>query len=478
MASPGQTLTIRDPGLGTVQPSNRNTLYIGCSSSGTANTLYSSSSKGHVVDTIDQGPLPEDVCRALDVAGGPVYYMRATGSVAGAAGAVTATPIGSGTGTITVAGASYDSYEAIVEITKTGTVATGEFKFSLDDGRNYSPSIIIPSGADYVIPDTGLTLTFVPGAGATYFEIGDVHNFDCTAPLYSTANLASVFTVLLLGSTQFRYVVLVGEHATSSAAATMFAAFATHLESMASQFRFVRGAMDGGSLDNDRATAITAHAASQSSRVSLCYGYCDITSSKPIMGWGTPRRSILTPFASRVASEKISTDAARVSSGAHVGVVAIRTDEPRTPLLEDQRFVTMRTWQGKTGFYTTNGWLRSAAGSDFEFVQHGLCMDVACEVVISQQADFVGKGFRVNADGTINESDASAAEKKVKSALKAELISPSNEEGTPGHVSDFGYAIDRANNVLVSKTLNTTTKIRPHFYPKTIATEIGFSSVV
>lgn len=478
MAIPGQNVTIRDPGLGTVQPSNRNTLYVGCSSGGTVDTLYSASTKGAVVDTIGQGPLSEDVCRGLDIAGGPAYFMRATGSTAGAAGAVTAAPIDTGTGTITVAGAAYDSYEVQVEITVTGTVATGEFRYSLDDGRNWSPSIIIPSGADYVIPDTGLTLTFVPGAGAVYFEDGDLHSFDCTAPLYSTANLATAFTAILAGSTQFRYVVLVGEHATASAAATMFAAFATHLTSMQTAYRYVRGAMDGGSLENDRATAITAHAASESARINLCYGYCDIASSKPIVGWGTPRRSILTPFASRVASNKISTDPKRVSSGALTGVVSIRDDENRSPLLDAQKFVTTRTWEGRNGFYITNGHLRSAAGSDFVSVQHGLCMDVACEVVVAQQADFVGKGFRTNPDGTINEADAATAESKVKGALQAELIAPNNEEGTRGHVSNFGYSIDRTNNVLTSGTLNTVTKIRPLAYPHTIATEIGFSSAV
>lgn len=481
MPLPGQTVTIRDPGLGTVQPSNRNVLYLGCSSAGTVDTLYSFTNKSDVIDAtagVGQGPLAEDVCRALDIAGGPAYAMRLTGSTAGAAGAVTAAPTGSATGTITVAGAAYDSYEVQIEITATGTLATAKFRFSLDDGRSWSPDLLVPSGATYAIPDTGLTLTFVPGAGAVFFEDGDIHSFDCTAPLYSTANLATAFTAILAGSTQFRYVVLVGEHATASAAATMFAAFATHLTSMQTQFRYVGGAMDGGSRENDRAAAITGHAASESARINLCYGYSDIASSKPMMGWGSPRRSILTPYASRVASNKISTDPARVSSGALTGVLSIRDDEFRSPLLDAEKFVTLRTWQGRPGFYVTNGWMRAAPGSDFQYIQHRLCMDVACEVVVAQQADFVSKGFRTNPDGTINDGDAATAEAKVKAALKAELISPSNEEGTQGHVSNFGYSIDRTNNVLVSAALNTTTKIRPLAYPKTIATEIGFSSAV
>ncbi len=488
---PRQTLNILDPGLGTVGQTERNVLVMGTCSSGSTDTLRSFSRKQDLVDVFGQGPAAEDACRILDIAGGPVYFMRLTGSVAGASGSVTTARVTTSTGTVVVTvGVTFDSYKVIIEVTKTGGVGVGEFRYSLDyttnaedatannAGRTFSASILIPAGGAYVIPDTGLTVTFADNGGPILFEDGDTFRFDCTAPLYSTTNLASAFTALLLTSTDLATIVLSGEHATASASATMFAAFSTQLASMQAQFRFVRGIMDGGSFENNRATAITAHASSQSTRISLCYGYADITSSKPIVGWGTPQRAYVGLVASRVTADKVSTDSARVASGSITGVVAIRTDEERSPLLNPADFTTMRTLQGEPGFYITQNNLRSASGSDFRYWQHGAVMDVASAVVIKAQQKFIKRGIRTNDDGTINNVDALQMETDVRSALSAALVAPKNAEGSKGHVSDFGYAIDRTNDILASETLITTTKIRPLGYPSIIETEIGFSKAV
>jgi hypothetical protein len=109
MAIPKQTISVRDPGLGLTPEAINTFLFMGCSSSGTANTLYTFSNAQDVVDTLGQGPLPEALCSALAIAGGPVLGMRLTGATAGAAGAVTAALVGTATGTVTVAGAAYDA---------------------------------------------------------------------------------------------------------------------------------------------------------------------------------------------------------------------------------------------------------------------------------------------------------------------------------------------------------------------------------
>ena len=105
-------------------------------------------------------------------------------------------------------------------------------------------------------------------------------------------------------------------------------------------------------------------------------------------------------------------------------------------------------------------------------------MDTAMEIGTAIQTTFVAAGFRTKADGSIDDRDAEAAEKAVKSALKQALRAPINEEGNKGHVSDFGYRIDRTNDALTSEELLTTTSIRPLFYPKTISSEYGFSKAV
>ena len=116
MTIPSQTITIKDPGLGLIDIAPSTPLLMGISSAGTATELVSVQSPTDAVAAFGQGPLVEDACRVLSEAGGPVLMCRLNGSVAGTNSSVTATPIGSGTGTITLSGAPYDSYDAEVEI--------------------------------------------------------------------------------------------------------------------------------------------------------------------------------------------------------------------------------------------------------------------------------------------------------------------------------------------------------------------------
>jgi hypothetical protein len=399
--------------------------------------------------------------------------MRLTGSTAGAAGAVTKTAIGTATGTITVAGAAYDRYSVRIEIMKTGTVAVGQFRYSLDGGTSFSEVLTIPSGGTYAIPRTNLTLTFVPGAGAVFFELGDFHTFSSTAPLYSTANLATGITALLLSPLEFTFGVLTGEHATAAAAATMFAALDVHAASLATAFKFARWIMDAGT--DTTANVITAVAAVSSSRIALVYGDATLATSKSFTGWGNPSQAALVCAAGKAHSALPSTDIARVASGALTGVTAITHDEFRTEVLDAVKVSTLRTWQGRAGFYVCNLRLKSAAGSDFLYFQHGRLMDIACSTVTKGQQMMSSISVRTNGDGTIDERDALRLEKPINAALSAELLEPDNAEGTKGHVSALQYRIRRDNNVQTTFTIRSKVAIRPLGYAKQLVTELGYA---
>ena len=477
MAIPGQTLTINDPGLGLVEAANTKPLFAGCASAGTVDTKYTFSNKNDVIDTLGQGPLPEAICHCLDVAGGPVDGMRLTGGTAASCGAVAASA--SGTGTITVAAqVPNDAYEVIVEILTTGSIAGTlfEFRYSLDDGTTYSEAIIAPSGGTYLLPNTAVTMTFVDGAGPTWFVDGDTHSFDCVAPLYTTANLATGVTALLAATLDWAFLALVGEHASGADGATMFGVLETHMSTFANAFHYARAIMSAG--DDTTGNIITAMDAVDDNRVSVTYGTADTASGKPFAGWASPAMPLVNNMAARAAASLPSTDLARVASGSLTGVTAISHDEFRTEVLDSHRLTTARAWQGRSGFYITNGRLKSAAGSDFRYWQHGRIMDIASATAYQVQQLFVGIAVRVNSDGTIDELDARRLETRAENALRAALTQPDNAEGTRGHVSELDYAIDRTNNVLTTETILAEVSIRPLGYPKTITTQLGFKANV
>ncbi|MHA1572458.1 MAG: DUF2586 family protein [Alphaproteobacteria bacterium] len=473
MTIPGQTLTILDPGLGLVEPAVTTPLYLGASELGANNVLVSVSNKVDAVEAFGQGPLSEAICRCLDVAGGPVLGMRLNGSVASTIGAVTKTAVGTSTGTLAATGTALDAYEVLVEIVTTGDLGAGAFKYSLDDGYTYSEGTVIPAGGTYAIPETGAVLTFTPMAGPIFFEDGDVFEFDCTAPYYGTGDVAAAVAALLADTTPWAFMVLTGTPASAADGATMFGALETHLASFENVFRYVRALMDAG--DDTPANVATSFGAVADNRISVTYGSADTASSKAFPGWGTPKRSGVNLFGARAAKELISTDLARVASGPLAGVQAISHDEFLNEVLDVQRISTLRTWAGRAGFFITNCRLKSSAGSDFRYWQHGRVMDVACKTTYEAQQFFISQGVRTNDDGSINELDARRFETRGLSALQAQLTQPSNAEGTQGHVSELSYTIDRLNNVQTTETVLSEVAIRPLGYAKFITTTIGYT---
>lgn len=481
MPIPGQTLTINDPGLGIATPASSIPLFFGRTSSGTANVLKSHSSPIDLRAEFGEGPCVEAAVHCLATAGGPVRVAKSANSVAGANSAVTKTAVGSSTGTVTVSGTPNDDYAVEVEITKTGTVGTGEFKYTLERNRptaarTYSEIITIPAGGTFVLPNTGLTITFVPGGGAVFFEKGDKHSFDSTAPMWNSSDLSALVTALLADSTFFNFMVGCGKHATAAGAATIFSAYDTHLTSFANVFRYVRGMMDAGA--EGTATTITAFAAVSSRRILAAYGSVDMTSSKPFAGWGAPRQQSVGIFAAAAARNLISTDLARFASGPLPSVLNITHDEFKTEVMDSQKFATLRTFPGIDGFFATNARLKSPAGSDFTDWQFGRIMDEACRVTYEAQLNYLSAGIRTKANGTIDERDALRIEADITGKLNAVLRQPKNAEGTSGHVSDLAYRISRTQNLNSTKQLNSEVAIRPLGYPKFIVTQLGYALAV
>jgi hypothetical protein len=470
------TNTILDPGLNLASPGPSAVVNMGCSSAGTVGTLYSFSRVSDIVGTLGQGPLPEQLAHQLLVSGGPVYGMRMTTATAGACGVFTPVRIGTSTGTITVAGNANDSYSVRIEITATGTTGAGVFRYSLDGGNTFSENITIPSGGTYVLTNTGLTLTFVPGAGATYFQVGDVFTATATAPVYDATGLAAAFTSLFAQPLLYAAVSLAGASATGTAAATLAAALATQMTAGETSLRYMRAIIDSGSIDT-AANVKTAFASFSSTRVNKVYGLCTMTSAKPFPGWAVlPNRPAVAPVTARAAASLISTSLGRFASGALPGVTAITHDEGKLQTMDSAKFTTLTTYLGESGIFITDGLLSAPTGSDFQLWQYGRVVDEACRVVTETVRWFINAGLRTATGGKLDPREAERIETKVNKALRTALLDPQNAEGNPGHASAARYTVDREFNVLSSRKLQGSVAIRPLGYPSEILTTIGLTT--
>ncbi len=467
MSLPQQTFTVQQNGLGLVDPVSTRVLVIGTSSSGTANTLYSFSSIPTAVSTVGQGPGPEAVAKLLQVAGGPVDFLKTAGSTAGAAGAITKS---GGGPTVTVAGAAYDRYSVVLTIVLGGVLGTATFTYTLDGSNTPSEVLTVPAGGTYAIPNTNLTLTFPAGT----YVAAETYSFTTTAPAYTTSDLSTALATAFASSTEWAFVVFTGEPTSGANAATMAAAIDGHMTTFANGYKFLRGIADAGS--DTSANVKTAFASFASNRVLVQYGDCDQVSAKPFAGFGKPKMPAYVPVAVRAAQVLFSTSLAKLQP--LIGVSLSATDHDEFKLgapFDGTKISTLRTHVGNPGVYVTRGELKSPAGSDFKFWQWGRVIDALCRTIFVAQSKFQNANLRTKTDGTgrLQETDAIRVETEVRKSIRAVLVEPNNEEGTPGHLSGVQYTVDRNNNYLATQTLRSEGAAVPLVPAEQIVTSVG-----
>jgi hypothetical protein len=456
--------------------------------------MYQLGSSVDAIATLGVGP-GVDLAAILADKGG-CLYLEATDGVAGAAGAVTPVRVGTSTGTITVAGTATNEHQVAIEITATGTLGAARFRYRLEYnallkaqsvlGSGWSPEIVVPTGATYVLGATGITLTFVPGAGAVFFQDGDVHTFATTAPHYTAANFTTAMGALpaQLGNLYFDQVFCTGVNNSGADAATMAAAVETEMDDLEDLFYFGRALMDAGSPDT-ASNVKTGLVAFSSNRVGVVYGYAYTASKVPQLGRSTPKLPLLVNFAERAADAAqvdISQNLGRVLSGGLRGVSYITHDEgDGTPaFIEEDKINTARTFIGASGIYATNGYLKSGMGSDYLYWDWGCTMDKIARVQYLAQFPWVLAKLesKVDGSGQVTEGSALRVESAIQGQLKTAIRDPKNVEGGNGYVSGLSYTISRTNNFLSTRQLVTTTQAVPLVPIEGFVSTLGFARSV
>jgi hypothetical protein len=480
MTVPSEQIVILDPGLGLVTADPNAPLITGWSSLAPISSLLSFSNPADVRATLGYGELAEDVGNMLRVKGSPVLAMGQTGTTTGTISAVTHTQ---GTGPVMTAAAATPTgrYTVRIKIIDSGALGIGTFQFTLDNhspvdvAPAFSQKRVIPSGGSFVIPNSGITLTFPAGTYVGTTGTQDIYDFTTEPPKSTPTDLNAAATALLaLPGLKFPLWFLAQTNLTGTLGGAMATALAGQMTALATQFRFARAFCDMGSGDTT-ANVITAAAAFADKRVDASYGYVLLQSTMPFEGFVTRKVDVNSALAPRIAGSLISTDVGRTASGNIPGVVKIYHDAFIDPTVDAAQISTMKTYPGQAGFWPTNGYLKSPAGSDFQKVQYGRIMDQACNAVFGAVFPFILEGFRTLSDGTIDPLDAADIETAGRGALRDVLLRPNNARGRPGHVSAINFTVDRTINLNTTGQLKTKTAIRPLGYPSTIVNELGFT---
>lgn len=483
---PGQTLSIRDGGIGSITNATILPLVVGRTSSGTDLAVTTHYSPQSVRDALGEGPAVELAAMCAEVGG--CHVLRVAGTTAGTASAVTATRVGTSTGTVTVPGAApFDAYSVKIAITATGTLGTARYKLSLDGGTTFGGERIIPLGGTAALGSSNVTASFFAGAGPAYFEVGDVHSFTCVAPTFSSAELTAAFAsgsaahAFLRGSTVVEQIFLAGRQASAAAAGTIGAVLETVCNSLASDNVFVTYIADAGNdtASNVRSAGVVSTIAS--ARGAYAHGTATRPTANPGEGWGSPALPLAYSAAVRAAVVDPAENLGRRRSGPLTGVTAVSNDEGIAPaFLESDRIITATSRRGNAGFYITNGYTRSAADSDFIYYDYSRLIARVCRLVVGAQSRWILSKVRTRTDGTgrIAEVDAKRIEAAVQSVLDELIMKQPNSEGFSGFASAVRYTVDRSNNILATRQLLSSVAVIPLPPIESITTTVGLATEV
>lgn len=472
MSQPKITITERDGAIGVLPAGEKVLALVGASSSGPVNTPATYARSRDIVSTFGAGPLVEAAAYAIERYKRPVMVCRTGDTVSGAYGTVDVSGV-DGTSVITAHAATEpnDDYDVVILFVTGGTRGTAgiTYRYSLDGGANYSPTLALGTGTSILISEASVELDLAAGT----IVAGDVVAVRTTAPQWNTAELTSAIAALDVSAVEWELLEVVG-----AVDANAFDALETAFAGMLAAGR-PRGWVGGARVPNASETeaaylsALSGIFGSKSSTFgALCAGAVRLVSGVSGRNYRRPLAHVYAPLEATV-SEEVNTahpipahkiDASIRDSNGN----PLEHDESVNPGLDDARFVVARTIDGKQGTWINRPRLFSASGSDFRLLAHRRVMNLAHRAIRSYFLERLNSEIRVDKrTGFILEADAVEIEAGANSALRDALL------GKP-KASDVSFTLGRADNILATSEITGDLSIVPLAYMEQISISQGF----
>lgn len=510
MAVGDVTITIQDNfGGSIVVPQNTVQVVLGTCSGGVVGTPVVASGIGgpKVLQSALGYGIGVEAASLSCLAGGTVIYWKTATKTKGTGSSVTATAGNTSTSVLTLTqdatNGAYDDGFFVVKVITGGTIGTSAtIAISADAGRNYGPNIALGTANTYVISNWGTTINFAAGTLVT----GDTFTFATYAassdPSDVNGGISQVLTMLqnsTYGLTGWGSLHIVGGRTgTQTAKGYQYSdahSVQGYLDGMATADVFsgaILSARDaspaakwGGTAETEAAwisSLSTDYGAPSDRRIMACAGFYNMPSATPNASFGSwvPRRSLAWAVAARQVAIALKTLASRVSDGPLSQITVnsasdptdgfVYHDERNVGGLDAAHFCSATTRVGYKGFFAATPWLMSPFGSDYDLWPKRVLMDAACYIVRQRALLFLNSDTRLNANGTIFETDARGVEAALKGALDSALTST-------GQISACQVSVDRTTNVQATKQFVVTVTIQARGYILNIPITIGFGAV-
>lgn len=473
MSVPAVVITQLDNQLGIVPSSQgKPLLIIGACTGGTANTAVVAARQESIVSALTSGPACELAATWVSQYGRAAIVIPTATTVEGDYGTVTED--NEGTAVIT-AGTSepLDDYEVIVEFMSATVVGTsGSYRYSVDGGANYSPTIDLDTDDVISIPGTGVTVDL--GEAADTITAGTVVSFTTTAPQWNTAELTAALTAARNNDNDWEIGVIVGPVAAADIDA--IGAAVTSLASVGKYRSFICHTRmpNVGETESEYLTAMTTLISAKSdTSIEVVSGAAKVVSSISGRVYRRPAMFATAPFEASLSSEQNPASPELGSLRATITSAngdPVEHDELLFPGLDDQRLTVLRTIPGLQGVYINRARLIAATGSDFRLHAHRRVFNEALAALNAYAVRRLNKIVRVNkATGLITERDRLEIESGAYNAVATAVMSKPKASG-------IIVSVANDDNVLSTSTITMSLRIIPLGYSEYFQISVGFTN--
>ncbi|WP_437623386.1 DUF2586 family protein [Sorangium sp. So ce1151] len=429
-----------------------------------------------LVSTYVEGPLVEACAYAIERFGLTVLPVRTDSSVAGGYGALTTSTAGTSVPTIDNTTEPDDELELVIQFVAGGTVGTTgmTYRVSLDGGRtgllSTDRTYALGTANNIVVAGTGgARVNFAAGTIPAGFKL----SFPTTAPKWNASELAAGLTALRQTKARWTALQVYGDMD-----ATGLSTLDAGLEAMHAAGRerravaHVRKPNAGETEAQYLAALTTALGGSSSKRVALCAGYAKVDSSISRRRY---RRPPSVPIAALAAAVSEEIDLAELAYGPLPGVAIAdgngnpdEHDEFINPGLDDQRFTTLRSWEGRAGVWVNNPRLFAPVGSDFLYLQYGRIVDIACTVARTELEPILSRPVEVRKDGSgrIDPNVALAIEGQINARLGSALVGLRK-------ATSVSFTLSRTDDVLRTGQIGWQVRVLPLAYIKKLRGKVA-----
>jgi len=210
----------------------------------------------------------------------------------------------------------------------------------------------------------------------------------------------------------------------------------------------------------------------QNNRVGIFIGDTVIGSQNATMG----------TIAGRIASIPVQRNIGRVKDGAIASITGFIADKAvevaDAETLNAKRYITLRTFVGRSGYFFSDDPLATAATDDYSNLSYRRTIDKAYRVAYDTLLPLLLDEVPVNSDGTIQLPYARSWEAAVEDAIVSQMtangeLSADADNGDSGVVC----AIDTTVNLVAGNPFKVLIQVRPFGYARLVDVYLGFQTI-